>query len=316
MVGKNDINEARNLISSRIYNTPIFHSRILSREAGCSLYFKAENLQKTGSFKIRGAAHFLLRLAKEQTVNGVITASSGNHGQAVAFVSGKAGIPAKVVMPEDAPDSKKEAARAYGAEVILCGTDSQDRLDKAHYLAKENGLVYVPPYDHPYIIAGQGILGLEILEQITHVDAVLVPIGGGGLISGIATAIKEINPKVKVFGVEPERSNSMYMSQQIGKITSKEHINTIADGLKTKQPGKLTFPIVKKYVDDILLVSEQEIKETVKLIMQYQKLVVEPSGATAAAAALFHKIPMKCTNVVSIISGGNMDFSKLHQLVE
>ncbi|MBZ4688639.1 MAG: hypothetical protein PWQ96_2292 [Clostridia bacterium] len=315
MVTKKDIIGAREAIKDKVHYTPVFHSTILSKQCGYNLYMKAENLQKTGSFKIRGATNRLTNALNEGSLPGVITASSGNHGQAVAYVAQKAKVPCTVVMPENAPQAKIDAAKNYGAEIIFCGTTSQERLDKAQKLANEKGHLYIPPYDHPHIIAGQGTIGLEILEQVSDVQAVLVPIGGGGLLSGIVTAIKESAPQVKVYGVEPQFSNSMYISLQEGKITARDTIDTIADGLRSKQPGDLTFPIVKKYVDDILLVTDEEIIKTMKLIMQYQKLVVEPSGATATAAVLFNKLPSKYKTVTSIISGGNIDFSRLASLI-
>ncbi len=245
----------------------------------------------------------------------MVTASSGNHGQAIAWITGVHGVPCTVVMPEDAVKAKENAARGYGAEVVFSGTLSHERITKARELAEANDLLYLPGYDHYDVIAGQGTIGLELLEQVPDVEAVLVPVGGGGLISGIATAIKEIHPQVKVFGVEPQFSNSMYLSLQNGRITARETIDTISDGLRSKQPGALTFSIVQNYVDEILVVSDAEIKEAMRLIMQYQKQVIEPSGATAPAAALFEKLGGRYKTVAAVISGGNVDFSVLSQII-
>jgi threonine dehydratase len=291
--------------------TPILHSEALFRDLGFRLMLKAENLQTTNSFKIRGASNCILNQVKASTdIKGVVTASSGNHGQAVAYVAWRLGLPSAIIMPETAPKAKVDAVSRWGARVEFCGTTSQQRLARSKQVALEEGYIEIPPYDHYDVIAGQGTIGKEILEQVPDVDIVLVPIGGGGLISGISTFIKNIKPQVQVIGVEPENSNSMWVSINKGEITQLERTASIADGLLTLRPGSLTFPLVKKYVDRIMLVSESEILDALRTCIQYFKAVPEPSGAVSIAAALKGNWG-KDKKVVSVVSGGNFDMDKL-----
>lgn len=289
--------------------TPLLTSTAQSR--GPSLYLKAESLQTTGSFKLRGAANAITRAkAAQPSIPGVTAASSGNHGQAVAFVAGMLNIPAIIVMPETAPRIKVEAVKRYGAQIEMCGTTSQERLARVKEVCREKGFLEIPPYDHPDTLAGQGTIGKEILEQLPAVDVILVPIGGGGLISGISLTVKTLNPRVRVIGVEPEGSNSMYVSFKKGEITQLEKTESIADGLLTLRPGRITFPLVKKYVDDIRLVTEQDIRAAIKLCLETYKLVPEPSGAVSLAAALQGDWAQG-SRIVAVISGGNVDLDKL-----
>ena len=312
-VSIDDIKKARENLEDQIHLTPVYHSRFLSKISGANIYLKAENLQKTGSFKIRGAFNTVKNaIASRGKVKGFVTGSSGNHGQAVAYSATMAGVPATVVLPRDASKAKVNAIRDYGAKTVYVDPP-MERLVLAERMAKEENLVFIPSYDHKDVISGQGTLGMEILEQIPSVDIVVVPVGGGGLVSGVLVAIKELNPKVKVIGVEAIKSNSMYLSLQAGHILSLDTIDTIADGARTKQPGKITFDIVQRYIDEIMLVEEEDIVHAMYLLMERQKIVVEPTGALSLAAALKGRFEGK--NVVSILSGGNVEMLQLGKLL-
>ncbi|MEC5423020.1 threonine/serine dehydratase [Virgibacillus sp. C22-A2] len=314
MVTIKDIHQARERISTIINETPILSSSQLSNLCGNSMFFKAEHLQKTGAFKVRGATNKVMYAAAEG-VSSVTAASSGNHGQAVAYIANILGVPATIVVPEDANASKVSAIRSYNGSIETCGTTSDERIPRAEILAKENGGVFIPPYDDPLVIAGQGTVGLEILEQLELVEAVVVPIGGGGLISGILTAVKEIKPSVKIIGVEPVSANDTYLSLKNRQITSIQKTNTIADGLRTSQPGSLTFPIVEKYIDNVVLVSEDEISQALFFVLERMKQLIEPSSAVTVAAAMFDKLNMRDKNVVCVLSGGNVDLGKIGHMM-
>jgi len=301
-------------ISDTIKETPILSSRQLSKLTGHRMFFKAEHLQRTGAFKIRGATNKVKQVVKGGA-SFVTAASSGNHGQAVSYIANKLGIDATIVVPEDATVSKVNAIRAYNGKIEKCGTTSAERLPRAQVLADENNGIYIPPYDDPFIIAGQGTVGLEILQQLDDADVIIVPIGGGGLISGILTAVKETKPSVKVIGVEPESANDTLLSLEEGEIVSIEETKTIADGLRTSEPGTMTFPIVQKYVDDIVTVTEAEILQALFFVLERMKQLIEPSSAVAVAAAMFDKLRVKDKNVVSVLSGGNVDVRKLGELM-
>ena len=315
MIAFPDIIEAQQRIVNVITRTYLDHSATLSRLSGNEIYLKPENLQKTGAFKVRGAANFILKSDPQKICRGVITGSSGNHGQAVAYAAALADYPAIVVVPEDVSPAKAAAIKGYGAELVPCGTTSQERIEKAQELAQTKGLSFVHPFDDPWVMEGQGSIGLEILEDLPDVDAVLVPVGGGGLISGIATAIKGARPDTKVYGVEPVASNSMYRSLRAGKVTELTGIKTLADGLRTNKPGLLTFSVVQKHVDDILLVTEEEIKKALLFLLERGKLLAEPSGAVTVAAVLAGKVPLKGKKLAVVISGGNMDLKLLPRLI-
>ncbi|WP_243298093.1 threonine ammonia-lyase [Bacillus litorisediminis] len=306
MVTMKDIQSAREQIADVVCQTPILSSFQLSKICGNQMFLKSEHLQKTGSFKIRGATN-KVKNAVRNGATFITAASSGNHGQAVAYIASKLGVPSVIVVPEDAKDTKLNAIQSYGGKFEKCGWTSAERLPHAKALAEENDGVFVPPYDDPLIIAGQGTIGAEILEQLDNVDMVVVPIGGGGLISGILTAIKETNPRVLVIGVEPEIANDTYLSLKNDKITSIPATSTIADGLRTSQPGDLTFPIVQKYVDDIVLVKEEEIEEAQAFVLERMKQLIEPSSAVTAAAAMFDKLKVRDKRIVCVISGGNVN---------
>ncbi len=275
------------------------------------MWLKAENLQRTGSFKIRGAYNAVAGLNEAERARGVITYSSGNHGQAVACAAQLQGIHAMVVMPEDAMPGKIEATRRWGAEVCFAGHTSLDRQERALELVEEHGYSVIPPFDDVRIIAGQGTAGLEILEQRPTLTAVVVPIGGGGLISGISTAIKSLRPDVRVIGVEPEGGADAQQSLATGTLVTLPKINTVADGLRTSRVGELNFEIIRQCVDEIVRVPDSEILEAVGLIAREARLVVEPSGAVAPAAVLFGHTGLEGADIVAVISGGNVEPGRL-----
>ncbi len=285
----------------------------VSAEAGRPLFLKCENLQPGGAFKIRGAYNMVAQLTPEERRRGVVTFSSGNHGQAMALAARELGAPAVVVMPTTAPAIKVDGARAFGAEVIFAGTTSVERRTRAEALALERGLTIVPPFDHEWIIAGQGTAGLEILDQLPDVAAVLVPIGGGGLAAGVAAAIKLVNPSVRVIGVEPTGAAAMKASVDAGHAVTLASTQTIADGLMPVRPGDLTLAHVQQYVDEVVTVDDPQIIEAVLWLFAKAKIVAEPSGAATVAAALTGVIKEKGA-VVAIVSGGNMDVETLGQL--
>lgn len=296
-----------------IRNTPlVVPLDIPDSTCGQQVWFKAENLQKTGSFKIRGALNKLMVLKEEaalkkRQLNGVVTDSSGNHGQGLAYAASMLGVSCTVVVPSDASRSKVEAIKGHGAEVIAFGSSSTEREQEALRISQTRGLTYVSSYDDPDIIAGQGTIATEIVTSMPDVGMILVPVGNGGLIAGVSMAVKSLHPSCLVIGVEPEGSCSMYKSRQAGRPVELETVNTIADGLRGKRPGDLTFPIAQKYVDDIVLVSEGSISESFRKILFGTKMLAEPSGAAAYAAVLSGSIRPGGKKVVALISGGNVD---------
>lgn len=314
MIRLSDVQAARARISDITYVTPLLQSEQLSKLCGNSIYLKSEHLQKTGSFKIRGATN-KVKQAVAEGAKYVTAASSGNHGQAVAYIAKQLGVPSTIVVPTDASLCKINAIQAYDGKVEKCGTTSKERLPRAKEIAEMENGVFIPPYDDPFIMAGQGTIGLEILEQLHDVDAIVVPIGGGGLISGILTAIKESNPRIKVIGVEPELANDTYLSLQNKAITAIPATYTIADGLRTSQPGDLTFPILMKYLDDLVLVSEDEIRQAFSFVMERMKQMIEPSSATTVAAAIYDKLGLRGKKVVTVISGGNVDLDQVSNFI-
>ncbi|VEF48125.1 threonine dehydratase [Bacillus freudenreichii] len=307
------IREARERIGDIVKMTPMMSSETIAKDIGNDLFFKCEHLQKTGAFKIRGASNKVIYEAQKNTQH-VIAASSGNHGQAVAYIANLLGITSTIVVPENAAACKKNAIQAYNSNLEFCGTTSEERIERAKKISEENNAVFIPPYDDPFIMAGQGTAGLEILDQLDGIDEVYIPIGGGGLISGIATAIKESNPRIRVIGVEPAIANDTYLSFKEGKRINIGANDTIADGLRTSIPGELTFPVVQRYVDDIVLVEEQEIMNSFTYILTRMKQLIEPSGAVSAAGAMKRKPEGK--RIVALISGGNVDTEIIPQLLK
>ena len=280
------------------------------------IYLKTENLQTTGSFKIRGAYYKISQLNDEEKKKGIIACSAGNHAQGVALASEKNKIPCIICMPDSAPISKVEATKSYGAEVCLVSDTYDDAYDKAIELQKEEGYTFIHPFNDEDVIAGQGTIGLEILDQLSDVDAVVVPIGGGGLISGVAYAIKHLKPTCKVYGVQAAGAPSMYKSMKEHNRVATETVNTFADGIAVKEPGDLTYELVKEYVDEVITVTEDEIAAAILILMEKQKLVAEGAGAVSVAAAMFDKIPLKNKNIVCIVSGGNIDVNILNRVID
>jgi threonine dehydratase len=310
LVTLEDIRAAAARVSSVARVTPLID---VSRQAGQSLLLKCESLQPTGAFKIRGAYNMVAQLTGDERRRGVITYSSGNHGQAMALAARELGAPAVVVMPKTASRVKIEGARSFGAEVIFEGTTSVDRKVRAEREAQARGLTMVPPFDHPWIIAGQGTAGLEILEQRPDVGSVLVPVGGGGLIAGIAAAIKLTRPEVQVIGVEPDGAAAMKASMDAGHPVTLDKTETIADGLMPVRPGDLTFAHVRQFVDRIVTVTDLQIVDAVLWLFSNAKIVAEPSGAATVAAAFAAKL-RRPAPVVAVVSGGNIGMDKLDEL--
>ncbi len=306
-----DILAAAERIKPLARQTPVLTSRLFDEAAGTRAFFKCENLQRGGAFKIRGAANFLLALSPEERKRGVVTFSSGNHAQAVAIAAAYLGVSATIVMPTDAPKAKVASTKAYGPKIIFFDRQKESREEIAARIAKETGSVVLPSYDHPWIIAGQGTAALELLREHPELEGIAVPLGGGGLLSGTLIAAAELKPGIKVFGVEPELANDWYQSLQRGERVEIAPPPTIADGLRTPVPGTMTFPIVQHLVQQVLTVTEEEIKATVRFLLSRMKIVAEPSGAVAAAAVLHGKLSPEIKSVGILISGGNVDFDVL-----
>lgn len=306
-----DVLEAAQRIEPLAQHTPVETSRHFNAAAGVKAYFKCENLQRGGSFKIRGATNFILSLTPQERRRGVVTYSSGNHAQAVAIAAAYAGVQATIVMPTDAPKAKLSSTQSYGPKIVLFDRLREHREEIAGRIAAETGAIILPSYDHPRIIAGQGTAALELMEDVPDLDAIFVCLGGGGLLSGTLTVVQELNPKTHVFGVEPELANDWFLSLQRGERVGIDPPPTIADGLRTQIPGHITFPIIKEFSSGVLLVSEEEIKETMRFLLTRMKLLVEPSGAVAAAAVLHKKIPAGLEKAGILLSGGNVDLDVL-----
>ena len=283
--------------------------------AGEGVYIKAENLQLTGSFKLRGAYYKIATLSEEEKSNGVIACSAGNHAQGVALAAARRGIHSIICIPAGAPLMKVEATRSYGSEVVLVPGVYDDAYAKAMELTKEKGLTFIHPFDDERVIAGQGTIGLEILQQIPDIDAVIVPIGGGGLISGVAYAVKTLRPSCKVYGVQAEGAPSMFNSIRSGQIETLDSVSTIADGIAVKKPGGITFEMCQKYVDEVVTVSESEISTAILTLMEQNKTVAEGAGAVALAAALYRKVDIAGKKVCCVVSGGNIDVTTLSHVI-
>jgi threo-3-hydroxy-L-aspartate ammonia-lyase len=312
MLTLEDIRDAAKRVYGVTTRTPVLSSSALDDVCGAQLFFKCENLQKTGAFKIRGAYNAISRLSREQLRCGVVTFSSGNHGQAVALAARLVGTDALVVMPEDAPDVKLAATRAHGAEVMMYDRYTQDRAVIVDQIAKDCGCAIIPPFDHPDVMAGQGTAALELLEEVGPLDTLIVPVGGGGLISGCATAAKGLHPGIRVVGVEPASGDDTRRSLETGARVRIEVPRTIADGLAADAPGKLTFPVVRKLVDEIVVVDDSEIRTAMLTAFEQLKLVVEPSGAVGLAALLARRLRNLSGRVGVVLSGGNVSMDIVH----
>ena len=311
-----DIQAAQRRLAGQANITPIFTSRSLDERVGMSVFLKAESLQRGGAFKFRGAYNTISQLSAAERKRGVITYSSGNHGQAVALVSQLFGAPATVVMPDNAPALKRAATAGYGAQIIEYVPEEEEREAIARQMAAERGYAVIPPYDHPHIIAGAGTTGLEFIEQIPDLDAILTPCGGGGLLSGLALAVKETQPACRVIGIEPELADDAVRSFRSGVLHTTKNPPTIADGTRTPSLGQLNFALVLRYVDAMETVTEEAIKEAVRTLFYRLKLVIEPSGALGLAALLSGRLPdLQGQRVGVVLSGGNMDGATFCSLI-
>lgn len=316
MLSLDTVRLARERIAGHVHLTPLLSATRLGERVGVHLFLKCESLQKTGSFKVRGALTKLACLDSAARSRGVVTVSAGNHAQALAWASRAAGVRCTVVMPEAASRAKVDASRGYGAEVVLHGASSTEAFARAHELAESRGLVFVHPFDDSDVCAGAGTVGLEVLEQLHDVNAIVVPIGGGGLIAGIATAVRQARPGVRIFGVEPVGAPVMRRSLDERRPVHLDQVHTIADGLAAPMAGELPFRVVRSYVDDVILVSDDEIAAAMRDLLISAKLLAEGAGAAATAAVLSGRLPLeRGSRVVSIVSGGNVDVDRLKALL-
>lgn len=301
------IKQAASRIAGRVHRTPVVTSRSFNEVAGCEVFFKCENLQRAGAFKARGATNRILSLSDDEKKRGVIAVSSGNHAQAVALAAREAGVRAVVCLPDDAPKMKVAATRGYGADIRVFNRHQDDRDAFGREIAEREGLVMVHAYNDYLIMAGQGTCGLEFLEEVPDLDCIMTPCSGGGLFAGVSTAAKSIKPPIKCFAVEPETANDTQQSFAKGERVKIAPPPTIADGLRVQTPGALTFPITRANAEEVLTVTDEEIIATMRFMLFRMKLLVEPSGAAAAAAVLARKVPVDCQRVGVVLSGGNID---------
>ncbi len=314
MITLDKVYHAKYVLKQVIRETDVIQAPKINPDA--NIWLKTENLQITGSFKVRGAYYKMSCLSEEEKSKGVIACSAGNHAQGVALAAAKNGIKSIICLPDGAPISKVEATKSYGAEVCLVKGVYDDAYKEALRQRDEMGYTFIHPFDDEFVIAGQGTIGLELIEQIPDMDAVIVPIGGGGLISGVAFAIKSLNPNIKIYGVQATGAPSMYNAVRDGKIETLSGVSTIADGIAVKAPGETTFELVSKYVDEIVTVTDDEISAAILALMEQQKLVTEGAGAVAVAAAMFNKVPVKGKKVVCLLSGGNIDVTILSKVIK
>lgn len=314
MVTLDKIYHASFVLKDMIRKTDMIYAPNINKD--CDVYLKTENLQVTGSFKVRGAAYKISQLSEEEKKRGVIACSAGNHAQGVALAASKNGIKSLICLPDGAPISKVEATKHYGADICLVEGVYDDAYNRALQLKEEKGYTFVHPFDDDEVIAGQGTIGLEILDQMKDADAVVVPVGGGGLISGVAFAIKALNPDIKVYGVQAQGAPSMFNSVRDNKIEHLDSVSTIADGIAVKEPGENTFEYCKKYVDGIVTVSDDEIAAAILALIEQQKLIAEGAGAVSVAAVMFNKIPVRGKKVVCLVSGGNIDVTILSRVIK
>ena len=304
-----DVAAAHERIRHMAHRTPVFTSATANAMTGAEIFFKCENYQRVGAFKFRGAYNSLTQFNPEQRKRGVVTFSSGNHAQAIALAAKLLGIPAIIIMPEDAPAPKVAATKGYGAEVIFYNRYTEDRAAIGKKLADEKGVTLIPPYDHPHVMAGQGTATIELFEEVGSLDILFAPLGGGGLLSGTAVAAKELNPDCQVYGVEPEAGNDGQQSFRSGKIVKIDTPKTIADGAQTQFLGEYTFPVIQECVTDILTASDAELKSAMRFFAERMKMVVEPTGCLGAAVAFGNKVPLAGKRVGVILSGGNVDIA-------
>lgn len=311
-INLDDVHRAAERLLGRIHRTPVFSSRLLNELSGRELFFKCENLQRGGSFKIRGATNTVLALTDEERRRGVVAFSSGNHAQAVAIAAAANGVDVVIAMPSDAPRSKVEATMAYGARIVRYDRMTEDREAVAIAIAERDGRTLVPPYDDPRVMAGQGTVTLELLEDVGALDAIVVPVGGGGLLAGSATAA---DGRAAVYGAEPEAANDTALSLAAGERVCIQPPDTIADGARPQVPGRLTFPVVKARAADVVTASDADIVDAMRVLMTRMKLVVEPTGALGLAVVLNGALPVEARRVGIVLSGGNVDLDVLAGLV-
>lgn len=314
MLSLSKVFDAQTVLKNIIRETNVVRAYGIAPD--CELYLKPENLQITGSFKVRGSAYKIACLSEEEKKNGVIACSAGNHAQGVALAATKNGIKSLICLPDTAPISKVEATKGFGADVCLVEGCYDDAYKKALELKDSEGYTFVHPFDDENVIAGQGTIALEILNDLDNIDAIVVPIGGGGLISGIAYTAKQIRPSVKVYGVQVAGAPSMYNSVKDGKIECLDSVQTIADGIAVKQPGENTYALVSEYVDEIALVTDDEVASAILALIEKQKMIAEGAGATAVAAVMFDKFDLKGKRVVAVVSGGNIDVTSLSRVID
>ena len=310
-----DVAAAAQRLAGVAHRTPVLTSHTADAQTGAQLFFKCENLQRMGAFKFRGAYNALAQFSPEQRRQGVVAFSSGNHAQAVALAARLIGMPATIVMPQDAPAIKIEATRGYGADVVLYDRYTEDREAIGQRLAHERGMTLVPPFDHPHVMAGQGTAALELMQQVGRLDLLLVCVGGGGLISGCAVAARHLQPECRVVGVEPEAGDDVQQSLRRGEIVHIEVPRTIADGAQTQQPGRYTFPVIQALVSDVVTVSDDALRRAMRFFAGRMKLVVEPTGCLAAAAAFEGAVEVRQRRVGVIVSGGNVDLARYAALI-
>jgi threonine dehydratase len=310
-----DVEQAAARIEGAAHRTPVLTSRTADEIAGAELFFKCENFQRMGAFKFRGAYNAIARFLDEQKKAGVLTYSSGNHAQAIALSAKLAGIRAAIIMPKDAPELKVRATQGYGGEVIFYDRYTENREEIGARLAKERGMTLVPPYDHPDVIAGQGTAAKELFDDVSELDLLLVPLGGGGLLAGCALAASALSPNCKIIGVEPEAGNDGQQSLRSGQIVDIGVPQTIADGAQTSHLGRHNFAVIQRLVSDIVTVSDAQLVETMKFFAERMKMIVEPTGCLAAAAALHGVVPVAGKKVGILISGGNVDLARFARLV-
>ncbi|MBQ3127930.1 MAG: threonine ammonia-lyase [Clostridia bacterium] len=314
MLSLSKVFDAQTVLKNIIRETNVVRAYGIAPD--CELYLKPENLQITGSFKVRGSAYKIACLSEDEKKNGVIACSAGNHAQGVALAATKNGIKSLICLPDTAPISKVEATKGFGADVCLVEGCYDDAYKKALELKDSEGYTFVHPFDDENVIAGQGTIALEILNDLDNIDAIVVPIGGGGLISGIAYTAKQIRPSVKVYGVQVAGAPSMYNSVKDGKIECLDSVQTIADGIAVKQPGENTYTLVKEFVDEIALVTDDEVASAILALIEKQKMIAEGAGATAVAAIMFDKFNLKGKRVVAVVSGGNIDVTSLSRVID
>ena len=311
-----DFERAAKRLEGIVHQTDLDYSATFSCMAGGEVWMKCENRQKTGSFKIRGAANKIGALLERGEVKAVVASSAGNHAQGVAYATQRHGLPATIVMPKAAPIAKIQATEGYGAKVVLCGECYDDAFEKAMEICREEEATFLHPFDDYEVMAGQGTVGLEILSQLPTVDTVVVPVGGGGLLAGVSACIKQVNPRVRVVGVQAEGANAVVRSFHEGRHVASERVSTIADGIAVKCPGEKTVQEIMQFADDMVTVSDNDISAAILLLMERTKQIVEPSGASSVAAVLSGKVDTRDKKTVCLLSGGNIDVSFIHRVIE